>query len=77
MLERRGKHIEHRKIEIGFDNRMQHWNLIANVKKSDMHAQEAGAEIAMIKHWIKNIEVLEERRQRHIIENHHFLKKAI
>ena len=54
-LERRGKHIEHGKIEIGFDNRMQQRNLVASIKKSNVCAQEAGAEIAMIKQLRKKI----------------------
>ena len=54
-LERRGQHIEYGKIEIGFDNRMQHRNLVANIKKSSTYAQEADAEITMIKHLIKKL----------------------
>ena len=54
-LERRGKHIEQGKIEIGFDNRIQHRNLVAKIKKSNTHAQEASAEIAMTKHVMKKI----------------------
>ena len=54
-LERRGKHIEYGKIEIGFDNRVQHRKLVENVKKSSTCAQEADAEIAMIKNLINKI----------------------
>ena len=55
VLERRGKHVEHGKIEIGFDNRTQCRNLVAKIKKSNMCAQEAGVEIAMMKHVMKKI----------------------
>ena len=55
ILERRGKYIEHSKIKIAFDNRMQYWKLVESEKKSNICAQEAGVEIAMIKQIIKKI----------------------
>ena len=55
MLERREQHIEYRKIEIDFDIRRQHRNLVANIKKSSTYVQEAGAGIANIKQLTKKL----------------------
>ena len=55
VLERRGRHINEGCIEIGFDNKKQYQRLMNRMKKSNMWAQEAGAEVAMIKYQLKKI----------------------
>jgi len=55
VLERRGRHINEGCIEIGFDNKKQYHRLMSKMSKSNMWAQEAGAEVAMIKEHLKQI----------------------
>ena len=49
VLERRGRRITNGKIRIGFNNKNHHRNIFDGIKKSNVHAQEAGTEISMIK----------------------------
>ena len=55
MLERRGREIDHRKIEIGIDYRRNHKIIMSATKKSKEYAKESGAEIARIKRILKKI----------------------
>ena len=55
VIERRGQHINHRKIIIGFDNKKHHKNIINKLNKSNIYAIEVGAEISEIKIKIKEI----------------------
>ena len=56
VLERRERHIANGKIRIGFDNRKNNWNIISSIKKGNIHTQEAGREIAIIKKMIGKIQ---------------------
>jgi len=55
VLERKGREIEHGKIEIGIDYRRAHRKIISAIKKSNEYAKESGVEIARIKRILKRI----------------------
>ena len=55
IVERRGRHIENGKLEIGFYNRRHHRNILEELRKSNAHKLEAGAEIAIIKKLMRKI----------------------
>ena len=55
VLKRRARHIENGKITIGFDNRIAHQQMINEVVKPTMFANDAGAEIAQIRDIMKEI----------------------
>ena len=57
VIERRGRHIEDRRIKIGFDNRKHYQQLRSSTKKSNICTQEAGAEIIMIKYSNKEYQI--------------------
>ena len=67
VLDRRGRHIENGRIEIGFDNKQQYRQIMSSIKKSNMYVQESGAEIAMIKHLIEKIKF---EVKIHLIKSH-------
>ena len=56
VLEQRGRQIRNSKVKIGFDNRKHHCKIVYSLKKSNVYAQEAGAEIAMIKKLLNKIQ---------------------
>ena len=53
VIESKGRHIEFGEINIGFDYRNGCKKIVNQIKKNNMHAQEAGAEISRIKELIK------------------------
>ena len=55
VLERRGRHINHGSITIGFDNKKHHRHLVQEIYKSNIYAMEAGGEIAAIKDKMNRI----------------------
>ena len=55
MLERIGRHINHRKIIIRFDNKNYHRNIVNELNKSNIYAIEVGVIISEIKKKIKEI----------------------
>jgi len=55
VIERRGRHIENGSIEIGFDHKRQYRQITGKIMKSNIYAQEGGAEIAAIKEIIDRI----------------------
>ena len=56
VLKRRGKNITNGKIRIRFDNKKHYRNIVEGIKKSNVCAQEARAEIATIKKMLNEIQ---------------------
>ena len=48
VLKKRGKHIEHGKVMIGFNNKIAHQRIINEVTNPMMFANDTGAKIAQI-----------------------------
>ena len=55
ILEKKGRHIQSGGIKIGFDNKKGYRKIVEKITRSNMLAQEAGAEISMIKKLIGKI----------------------
>ena len=55
VLERRGRHINHSKITIGFDNRKHYQNIVNELHKSNNYVIEAGSKVVEIKKEIEEI----------------------
>ena len=54
-MERSGRHIRNRKLQIDFDNREQCQNAVERIRKSNACEQEARAEVTMIKRILSKI----------------------
>ena len=55
ILERKGRHIDYGKVQIGFDNRIAYRKIVEQITKASIFAQDAGAEIAQIKALMRKI----------------------
>ena len=51
VIEKKGRHICHGKIKIGFNNKKGYDKIVKKIYKLNTYAQEAGAKITMIK-WV-------------------------
>ena len=56
VLEKKGKNIQQGKIKISFDNRKGHDKIVKQIHKCNACAQEARAEVAIIKKLLQKIQ---------------------
>ena len=56
ILERKGRNVNSGKIVIGVDYKRAHKKILSDIRKSNEHAKESGAEIAMIKQLLKKMQ---------------------
>ena len=72
-IERKGRNITSRKIEIAFDNRISYRRIVEEIAKLIVYSKDAGAEIAKIK---KIIERSPFKIKLHLVKEHEAPKRT-